>query len=111
MERPEYRYPSNSSVIPAGYVCIPLEEYRDIIETCTVIESEEKIRDTAFEVLQDLLESLEKKNDELQAKVDEFDAFLRKEPYAQKLLDDYREYMKRKREAEEAEPDAEAEDA
>ena len=47
-----------------------------------------------------------KKNAELQAQVDEFKAFLAKEPYAQTMLDGYREYMKRKQEAETSEGDA-----
>lgn len=112
MKRPEYHYPSNTSVIPTGYVAITLEEYRELIETCTVIEKHEAIKDAAFEALRETMKSCAEKNEELQAQVDEFKAFLAKEPYAQKMLDGYREYMKRKREAaEEAEKDAEAEDA
>lgn len=112
MKRPEYHYPSNTSVVPTGYVAITLEEYRELIETCNVIEEKEKLNHTAFDFLNDLLKSAAKKNAELQAKVDEFNAFLAKEPYAQTMLDSYREYMKKKREAEkEAEKDAETEDA
>ena len=106
MKRPEYHYPSNTSVIPTGYVAITLEEYRELIETCTKDEAEEQLKYTAFEILDDLLKTTVKKNAELQAQVDEFKAFLAKEPYAQKMLDGYREYMKRKQEAETSEGDS-----
>ena len=106
MERPEYKYPSYGITIPAGYVCITLEEYRDMIETNAVNKEEKKTRDAVFDTLQELMKSCVEKNDELQAQVDEFKAFLAKEPYAQTMLDGYREYMKRKQEAETSEGDA-----
>ena len=104
MERPEYRFPSSSACLPTGWIAVPLDQYRmDMMDLANQTRRiAELIKENSH-----LIDQL----DPLSARMKEIDSFLAKEPYAQKLLDDYREYMKRKREAEEAEPDAEAEDA
>ena len=104
MERPEYRFPSSSACLPTGWIAVPLDQYRsDMMDLADQNRRIVELREKNLDLIDQL--------DPLSARMKEIDAFLAKEPYAQKLLDDYREYMKRKREAEEAEPDAEAEDA
>ena len=105
MERPEYRFPSSSACLPTGWIAVPLDQYRmDMMDLANQTRRiAELIKENSH-----LIDQL----DPLSARMKEIDSFLAKEPYAQKLLDDYREYMKRKREAaEEAEKNAEAEDA
>ena len=104
MERPEYRFPSSSACLPTGWIAVPLDQYRT--DMMDLEYQNHRIAELEKEY-NDLFDKL----DPLSARMKEIDAFLAAEPYAQKLLDDYREYMKRKREAEEAEPDAEAEDS
>ena len=99
MERPEYHYPSNSSVIPTGWIAVPLDQYRsDMMELADQNRRIVELREKNFDLIDQL--------DPLSARMKEIDAFLAAEPYAQKLLDDYREYMKRKQEAETSEGDA-----
>jgi peptide methionine sulfoxide reductase MsrA len=95
MERPEYRFPSSSACLPTGWIAVPLDQYRsDMMDLSDqnrrIVELREKNRDLIDQI------------DPLSARMEEIDAFLAAEPYAQKLLDDYREYMKKKETGEDA---------
>ena len=100
MERPEYRFPSSSACLQTGWIAVPLDQYRsDMMDLADQNRRIVELREKNLDLIDQL--------DPLSARMKEIDAFLAAEPFAQKLLDDYREYMKKK----EAGEDAAAEDA
>ena len=100
MERPEYRFPSSSACLPSGWIAVPLDQYRmDMMDLANQTRRIVELREKNFGLIDQL--------DPLSARMKEIDAFLAAQPYAQQLLDDYREYMEKK----EAGKDAAAEDS
>ena len=75
--------------IPAGYIAIPTEEYRENIEAIVKAETLIKIVEATTKAKDVLIEDLLKENKEMSEKLDSFERFLFEEPYAEDLYNEF----------------------
>ena len=89
--------------IPAGYIAIPTEEYRENIEAIVKAETLIKIMEAATKAKDVLIEDLLKDNKEMSEKLDDFEKFFFHKHYAETMYNEYKEEQKAKDEAKKAE--------
>ena len=110
MERKTYHFPNNTPTlrIPAGYVAITTEEYRDLVETLT---DRQLALNLAHKFNEDLIDHMVHAVTDikrLQQMVDDFEAYFDVHDWNRADLE---KIIQKRREAEKAKKEKEAEDA